>query len=206
MPEPRITIEPEVKPAKISKVVYDGRVLIDLTSDTVTETALLTGYTAHNKTGNMITGVCPYDSDTSSATATAAEVLAGKTFYARGSKGTGSMYNNGAIDEEITEKDEEITVPQGYHDGSGKVSIASVEKDKLISGNIKEGVSILGITGTLKPSSAVTAQTKTVTPSTTKQTIIPDEGTDYLSQVTVNAIPYTEASNSAGGITVTIAG
>lgn len=49
-----------------------------------------------------------------------------------------------------------------------------------------------------------TPQSKTVTPSTSQQTILPDEGYNYLSQVVVEAIPYTESENSAGGITVTI--
>ena len=48
-------------------------------------------------------------------------------------------------------------------------------------------------------------QAKTVTPSTEAQTILPDEGYNYLSQVTVSAIPYAESDNSAGGVTVTIA-
>ena len=50
----------------------------------------------------------------------------------------------------------------------------------------------------------VNAQSKTVTPATTAQTITPDTGYNYISQVTVNAIPYVEAPNSAGGVTVTI--
>ena len=51
------------------------------------------------------------------------------------------------------------------------------------------------------------AQSKTVTPTTTQQVITPDTPTyNYLSQVTVNAIPYTETDNAAGGKTVTIAG
>lgn len=44
-----------------SKVVYDGNVLIDLTSDTVDAAHLLSGYTAHAKSGAPITGSCTYD-------------------------------------------------------------------------------------------------------------------------------------------------
>ena len=48
-------------------------------------------------------------------------------------------------------------------------------------------------------------QAKTVTPSTsTAQQVLPDEGYNCLSQVTVNKIPYTESDNAAGGKTVTI--
>lgn len=190
----------------VNKVIYGGNTLIDLTADTVTIDKLLTGVTAHNMAGEVIEGTCSFDSNTSSATVKPAEVLSGKTYYARGAKGTGTMPNKGSVSETIDTKTEIFTIPQGYHDGSGKVQISSVEQAKIIAGNIKEGVSILGVTGTLEPSSAVTAQSKTVTPKTEKQTILPDSSYDYLSQVVVNAIPYTEASNSAGGTTVTIAG
>ena len=40
----------------VSKVVYGTTVLVDLTSDTVSQTALLNGTTAHDKAGNLITG------------------------------------------------------------------------------------------------------------------------------------------------------
>lgn len=39
-----------------SKVVFGNEVLVDLTGDSVTESALLSGYTAHDKAGNQITG------------------------------------------------------------------------------------------------------------------------------------------------------
>lgn len=40
----------------VSKVVYGSDSIIDLTEDTVTDSALLSGYTAHNKAGDPITG------------------------------------------------------------------------------------------------------------------------------------------------------
>lgn len=189
-----------------NKVIYGGKTLIDLTGDTVTPDKLIKGFTAHNMAGEEIEGSCTFDSDTSDATIKVAEALEGTTFYARGSRHNGTMPNNGAVNEAIEEKEEEITIVQGYHDGSGKVKISETEQEKIIAQNIKEGVTILGVTGSLKPSSEVTAQEKTVTPSTEKQTVLPDEEVDYLSQVVVEAIPYVETSNSAGGTTVTIAG
>lgn len=189
-----------------NKIIYGGRTLIDLTSDSVTADKLLVGATAHDMSGALIEGTCSFDVDTSDATIKASEALEGTTFYARGVKGTGTMPNNGSFDDDIDIREEEITIPQGYHDGSGKIKISDTEQAKLIPGNIREGVIILGVTGSLEPSSAITAQSKTVTPSTEKQTIIPDEGIDYLSQVIINAIPYVETANSAGGTTVTIAG
>ena len=44
----------------VSKIVYDGRALIDLTADTVTADALLSGTTAHDKAGNVVTGALTF--------------------------------------------------------------------------------------------------------------------------------------------------
>lgn len=187
-----------------SKIIYDGNVLIDLTSDTITAADLASGKTAHDKSGAPITGTNTYDSDTSDDTATAAEILATKTAHARGTALTGTMPNNGAVAGVISTLSGDYTVPQGYHDGSGKVSISATEKAKIVAGNIRQGVTILGVEGTMSGSEDVNAQSKTVTPSATAQTVMPDTGYNYLSQVTVSAIPYSESDNSAGGVTVTI--
>lgn len=134
----------------ISKVVYGGNTLIDLTADTVSADKVLAGIKAHGADGEAITGTCAYDADTTDATVAAAEILTGKTAYAKGLKVTGTM--------------------SGTEDAN--------------------------------------PQQKTVTPATTAQTVLPDteQGYNYLSQVTVAAIPYEETENSAGGTTVTIAG
>lgn len=189
---------------KVNKVVYGGTVLIDLTGDTVTADKVLTGYTAHDKSGETITGTCNYDVNSEDATVAVAEILTGKTAYARGSKITGTMPNNGAVTKSISTKTQEVSIAQGYHDGSGKVSISSTEQAKIIPTNIRDGVTILGVTGTMSGTEGAKAQAKTVTPTTTVQNVLPDDGYNYLSQVTVNAIPYVESDNSAGGTTVTI--
>ena len=189
-----------------NKVIYDGKTLIDLTSDTVTSNQLKAGVTAHDKSGTVITGTCTHDVDSTDASATASEILKGKTAYARGSKVTGSMPNNGSVAGVITTVDSVYTVPQGYHDGAGTVSIDSSECSKIVAGNIRDGVTILGVLGTMSGTEGANAQTKTVVPKSTAQTITPDteDGYNYLAQVNVEKIPYTEAENSAGGLTVTI--
>lgn len=188
----------------ISKVIYGGNTLIDLTADTVVANKLLKGYTAHGADGEVINGACEFDANTQDATAAAAEILKGKTAYNKGIKVTGTMTNNGAVTGTITTKAGQYTVPQGYHDGSGKVSISSTEQAKLIATNIREGVTILGVEGSMSGTEDAKPQAKTVTPSTEAQTVLPDTGYNYLSQVTVAAIPYEETDNSAGGVTVTI--
>ena len=187
-----------------SKVVLsDGTVIIDLTADTVSAASVLSGITAHDKTGAAITGTCTYDSDTSEDTAAVGEILAGKTAHARGALITGTMTNVGAQTGTISTKAGTVTISQGYHDGSGSVGISSTEQAKIIGANIKSGVVILGETGTYSGES-ITAQTKSATPTFSSQTIQPDSGYDYLSAVTVAAIPISYADNSAGGVTVTI--
>lgn len=188
----------------ISKVVYGGNTLIDLTADTVKAEHLIAGYTAHGADGEKITGTNDWDSNTQDATAADSEILLGKTAYVKGTKKTGTMPNNGAVTGTISTKAGAYTVPKGYHDGSGKVQIAAAEQAKLTAANIREGVTILGVTGTMSGSEGIVSQSKEVTPSTEEQVVLPDEGYTHLSQVTVAAIPYDESDNSAGGTTVTI--
>lgn len=187
-----------------SKIIYGGEVLMDLTADTVEASKLLSGTTAHGKDGEPIVGTCTFDANTQDATATAAEILLGKTAYNKGSKVTGAMPNNGASNLTLSTKAQKVTIPQGYHDGSGGVTISTTEQAKIIPGNIREGVTILGVEGSMSGTEGAKPQSKTVTPSKTAQTILPDEEYNYLSQVVVEAIPYSKTPNSAGGTTVTI--
>ena len=188
----------------INKLVVGNETKFDLTADTVTAEKHLKNTTAHDKSGAPITGTCTFDSDTQDATVAVAEILEGKTAYARGSKLTGTMPNKGAVSGTITDKTA-YTIPMGFHDGSGTVSIDATELAKIIPANIKSGVSILGETGTYG-GEEVKAQTKSVTPTMSAQTVLPDEGFDYLSQVSITAIPVTYSDNSAGGQTCTIGG
>ena len=186
-----------------NKIIYGGQTLIDLTGDDVKRSDVLSGMKFHLPSGEPTTGTCTYDADTSDATATAADILFGATAYKNGQKVTGTMPNRGGVSGVIDEVDEEYTISAGYHDGSGKVAIDATEQAKIIPGNIKDGVTLLGVLGTYT-GEGVTAQTKNVTPYTTAQQILPDDGYDYLAQVNVAAIAYTETDNAAGGVTVEI--
>lgn len=183
-----------------NKVIFGNQTIIDLTDASLGQNdgaKILSGESAYGKDGEKITGSCTYDADTSDATATASEILSGQTAYVNGNKVTGTMPNRGAVSGTIDDLSTPYTVPQGYHDGSGTVEVDSTEAAKIIPGNIKDGVEILGVTGTYT-GEGVTAQAKTATPYTTQQVILPDTGYDYLSQVTVEAITYTETPNAYG--------
>ena len=185
-----------------NKVIYGGEVLMDITDTTATASDVASGKYFYTNAGVKTAGTSTKDSDTTDASASAAEILYGQTAYVNKNKIVGSMVNNGAVSGTISTKAGTYTVPIGYHDGSGTVGISSTEQAKIIAGNIKSGVVILGVTGNYSGESA-TAQAKTVTPATTSQTVLPDADYDYLSQVTVNAIPYVETPNTYG-TTVTI--
>lgn len=188
----------------ISKVVYGGDVLIDLTGDTVTADKLKKGYKAHGANGEVINGTCEHDANTQDATAAESEILYGKTAYVRGNKITGKMPNKGAVAGTISTKAGKYTIPQGYHDGSGAVQISTTEQAKIVPENIRQGVTILGVAGAMSTTEGENRQEKTVTPSTQDQIVVPDTGYTCLTSVTVKAIPYEESSNSAGGKTVVI--
>ena len=189
----------------VNKVVLaDGRTLIDLTTDDVTRAHVLSTAHFHLPTGERTTGTCTYDADTSDATAGVAEILADKTAYRNGTKLTGTMPNRGGVTGTLILVDQEYTIPAGYHDGSGKVSISSTDQAKIIADNIRQGVTILGVEGTMTGSENVHATTLEATPYFDEQEIVPQSPYNYFSQVNIAAIEVVETDNLAGGKTIVI--
>ena len=86
--------------------------------------------------------------DTSSANITSADVMTGKTGFGASGSVSGSIANNGSTSGTISTKAGTVTIPQGYTSG-GTVSIASAEQSKIIASNIKSGVTLLGVAGSL---------------------------------------------------------
>ena len=160
----------------INKVIYGGKTLIDLSGDTVSADKLLKGLTAHDKSGAVITGTCTFDVDSGDADVAVAEILECKIAYARGAKVTGTMPNKGAVTGVIAAVADSFTIPLGYHDGSGSVAIKAEEQAKLVAANIREGVTILGVEGTMSGSENMKPQTNTVTAPAGEETYVAKVG------------------------------
>ena len=117
------------------KGYYDGvkESSIDWTDENFKRENIKSGVTIFGQTGTF----------TSDATATASQILSGKTAYVKGNKITGTMPNNGA--KIITPSTTNQAIPAGYHNGSGYVKGDTNLKPE----NIKNGVSIFGVAGNL---------------------------------------------------------
>lgn len=84
----------------------------------------------------------------SDATATTGDVLKGKIAYNASGKFTGTMPNNGAQGGTISTVGGKVTIAGGYTTG-GTVQLATAEQSKIIATNIKKGVTILGVEGSI---------------------------------------------------------
>lgn len=186
-----------------SKVVLaTGEVVMDLTQDDVKPEHVQKDIYFHDKTGKKQQGTNTKTVDASKATAEAAEVLVGRTFGKGNEMQTGTMPDNSGKNVEISTVSG-TPIPKGYSDGSGVAKLSAAEIAKLIAGNIKEGVTILGVSGSYGADD-ISSQSKVVTPTFSKQTINPDPEFSFLSSVEVEAIKVVRTDNEAGGVTVTI--
>lgn len=86
--------------------------------------------------------------DTAAATAASGDILAGKTAFGSSGSISGGMANNGATGGTISTVAGTVTIPAGYTSG-GTAKIADTEQAKVIATNIKSGVTLLGVAGSL---------------------------------------------------------
>lgn len=94
---------------------------------------------------------------TLSGNAATDDVLSGKKFYSNSyTIQTGTMANNGSTGGTISTKAGTVSIPAGYTTG-GSVSINTTEQNKIVAGNIKSGVTILGVAGTYTNDATATA-------------------------------------------------
>lgn len=86
--------------------------------------------------------------DTAGASASAADILTGKTAFGSSGSVSGSMANNGSTSGTISTKTGTVAIPAGYTSG-GTVSILSSAVEDLTASTLLTGKTVLGISGTL---------------------------------------------------------
>lgn len=109
--------------------------------------------------------------------------------------------DNGAVSQTLDASTQSYTVPQGYHNGSGKVQIVAEKKTVTANGSYTPGAGKVLTEVTVAVENAPTLQEKQVTPTKAAQSVTPDAGYDGLSKVAVGAIPDNYADVS--GVTAT---
>ena len=161
----------------INKVQYGNTTLIDLTNDTVTADKLIQGYTAHDRSGVIITGTAPEGGETAIWQGTDDYVYLSDTVSA-----PVEIYvdDNGYV---------VLDLPPAVLNLQTKTKTytptTSQQTDVITYDNGYDGLEEVDITV-----NAIQTETKSATPSETAQTITPTSG-KYLTSVSVGAISST---------------
>ena len=114
-----------------------------------------------------------------------------------------SIADNRAVSQKLDTTTASYTVPAGYHNGSGTVSVELEKKTVTANGVVTPTAGKVLSKITVNVENAPTLQEKTAVPSKEAQEIVADEGYDGLSKVSVQAIPANFADVT--GVTVSAA-
>lgn len=169
----------------VNKVVYDDKTLIDLTGDTVTPAKMLSGTTAHDKSGAVVTGTIPIKTS-SNLSASGATVSVPAGYYASDASKSVATGEATTPATTITEN------PSIWINSAGKIT-ASVSGTKSVTPTVSEGYVSSGTEGTITVNGYATKQlatwpARTITPSTSSQIAVP-AGYYTTGDITVEAIP-----------------
>lgn len=148
--------------------------------------------------------------DVSTVTATASDVLANKVIVdSTGSNIVGTMTNNGAVSKTLYGSSTSYTVPEGYHNGSGKVSIVTETKTATPSTSAQDitpstGRVLTKVTVAAIPSAYQDVSNVTATASDMKSGVVAvaADGTEITGTMTVNSPTTTTLNTTTTSYTI----
>lgn len=151
----------------VNKVVYGGETIVDLTADTVTADKVLKGYTAHDKSGNSITGTIEtVEQATPSISVNTAGLMTAKSVQSTGYVEAGTKTKTAQLPTKAAQTITPGTSDQKISSGRYLTGTQTIKGDaNLVAENIKKGVSIFGVSGSYEGTAGedVTSETNEYT-------------------------------------------
>lgn len=166
------TLDTSTTSYTIAKGYHSGTGTVKIATETKTATPTKAVQTITPTTGKVLSKVTvnaiPANYiDTTAADAVAADILSGKTAYVDGELVEGAMADNGAVSQTLNTTTKSYTVPAGYHNGSGTVSITTETKSATptksaqtitpSTGKVLSSVSVAAIPAAYQDVTGVTA-------------------------------------------------
>lgn len=161
----------------INKVVYGNTTILDLSNSTLDDASkLLSGVTAYDRAGNLITGTATTTGNewTSGIYQDASNYIKISPLAAAG----GAKLVNGYI---------ELSATQAGS-GSSALGTKTITENGTYNASADSLDGYSSVTVNVSGGASPTLQSKSVDPSTSQQTITPDSGYDGLSSVEISAI------------------
>lgn len=156
----------------VPKGYHSGTGTVSISPETKTVTPTTSQQTVEAEEGKVLSSVTveaipAQYVDTTDATANESQILENETAYVNGEKITGSMPNRGAASTTLNTTTTSYTIPEGYHNGQGTVSISTETKSATptkspqsitpSTGKVLSSVSVAAIPDAYQDVTAVTA-------------------------------------------------